>query len=35
MIFKKEKLGKNELIYGILIGVPNFFSAKFLLMALG
>jgi multidrug transporter EmrE-like cation transporter len=35
MLFKKEKLGKNELIYGILIGVPNFFSAKFLLMALG
>ncbi len=35
MLIKKEKLTKNELFYGVLIGVPNFFSAKFLLMALG
>lgn len=30
-IYKKEKLSKYHLIYGILIGVPNFLSAKFLL----
>ena len=32
---KKEKIGKNEVLYGLLIGIPNFFSAKFLLKALG
>ena len=30
-IYKKEKLSKYHLIYGVLIGVPNFLSAKFLL----
>ena len=29
-----ERLGIKELLYGTLIGVPNFFSAKFLLGAL-
>lgn len=29
-----EKLGKWEWIFGLLIGIPNFFSAKFLLGAL-
>ena len=29
-----EKLGKWEWIFGLLIGIPNFFSAKFLLAAL-
>lgn len=33
-IFKKEKLGKNEVIYGLLIGIPNYFSAHFLLLSL-
>ena len=33
-IQKKEKVGKNEIIYGMVIGIPNFFSAKFLLKAL-
>ncbi|MBR5284318.1 MAG: EamA family transporter [Clostridia bacterium] len=31
---KKQKVGKNELFYGFLVGVPNYFSAKFLLAAL-
>ena len=35
MVFKKEKPGKLELLFGLLIGVPNFYSAKFLLKALG
>ncbi len=34
LLFKKQKVGKNEIVYGILIGIPNFFSAKFLLHAL-
>jgi len=32
--FKKQKLGKREWLFGLLIGIPNFFSAKFLLGAL-
>ena len=35
MLIKKEKPGKNELLFGALIGIPNFFSSKFLLGALG
>lgn len=31
---QKEAPGKRELLFGILIGLPNFFSAKFLLAAL-
>ena len=31
---RKEKLGKWEMFFGLLIGIPNFFSAKFLLGAL-
>jgi len=34
VISKKGMFGKKELLYGMLIGVPNFFSAKFLLGAL-
>lgn len=33
-IFRKEKLGLNEVLFGCIIGIPNFFSAKFLLAAL-
>ena len=33
-ISKKERPGFRELLFGVLIGVPNFFSSKFLLMAL-
>lgn len=34
VLYKKERPGVRELLYGTLIGVPNFFSAKFLLGAL-
>lgn len=34
MIFKKQRPGRPELLYGFLIGIPNFFSARFLLAAL-
>jgi len=30
----KEKAGKWEVLFGLLVGIPNFFSAKFLLGAL-
>ncbi|MBO5837128.1 MAG: EamA family transporter, partial [Oscillospiraceae bacterium] len=33
-IFKKERPGYKELLYGALIGIPNFFSSKFFLGAL-
>lgn len=32
--FKKQKFGSWEIFFGVLIGIPNFFSAKFLLGAL-
>ena len=35
ILWRKERPGKQELLFGLLIGIPNFFSAKFLLMALG
>lgn len=34
VVLKKEKPGLPEFFYGSLIGIPNFFSAKFLLAAL-
>lgn len=34
MLRKGQKPGKWEVLFGLLIGVPNFFSAKFLLGAL-
>ena len=34
VIGKKERPGFTEFLFGVLIGVPNFFSSKFLLMAL-
>lgn len=34
LIIKKERPGGKELLYGVMIGIPNFFSAKFLLRAL-
>ena len=33
-IYKKERPGKWELLYGLLLGIPNYFSARFLLRAL-
>ena len=35
MHHKGEQLGKKELLYGSLLGIPNFFSSLFLLKALG
>ena len=35
VIRKKERPGFREFFYGTLIGIPNFFSAKFLLASLG
>ena len=34
MLLKKQKIGKPEFLFGALIGIPNFFSAKFLLQSL-
>ena len=34
MIRRKEKIGKKELLFGVLIGAPNFFASRFLLAAL-
>lgn len=34
MLIKKQRIGKNEVLFGVLIGIPNFFSAKFLLASL-
>lgn len=31
---RKEKAGRWEVLFGLLVGIPNFFSAKFLLGAL-
>lgn len=33
-LFGREKISKNDILYGILIGIPNYFSARFLLQAL-
>ncbi len=32
-VWKKEALGGKELLYGFLIGIPNYYSARFLLRA--
>lgn len=32
---KKQTFGKKELLYGTLLGIPNYYSARFLLKALG
>ena len=34
MLTKHQKPGKAEIFWGLLIGIPNFFSAKFLLRSL-
>ncbi|MBQ4556707.1 MAG: EamA family transporter [Clostridia bacterium] len=34
LLVKKQRIGAKELLFGTLIGVPNFFSAKFILSAL-
>lgn len=34
MIYKKERPGKYEVLFGFLIGVPNYFASRFVLRAL-
>ena len=34
MIYKGQRIGISEVFFGLLIGVPNFYSARFLLWAL-
>lgn len=34
VLIKKEHPGRKELLFGVLIGIPNFFASKFLLGAL-
>ena len=34
VFFKHQRIGKNELVYGALVGIPNFYSSKFILRAL-
>lgn len=34
MVWKKERPGKAELLFGVLVAIPNYFSSKFLLAAL-
>ena len=33
VLYKKERLQPMALVYGVIVGVPNFFSARFLLKA--
>ena len=35
LAFREGKLSKEDLMYGMILGVPNYFSARFLLLALG
>ena len=35
MVYRKERPGISDLIFGLLIGIPNYFSSRFLLKALG
>jgi len=34
-VYKKERPGLRDLFFGLLVGIPNYFSARFLLKALG
>jgi drug/metabolite transporter (DMT)-like permease len=34
VLFKHQRIGRNEIIYGCLVGLPNFYSSKFILRAL-
>lgn len=35
MVTNGQRIGKQEVLYGMLIGIPNFYSSRFLLRALG
>ncbi len=34
LLFKQQRIGKREVLYGCLVGLPNFYSSKFILLAL-
>lgn len=34
VLIKKEKISKYDLLFGLLLGIPNYFSARFLLLSL-
>lgn len=34
MLHRKERIGIKEMLFGISVGIPNFFASKFLLIAL-
>ena len=34
ILLKKQRLGKMELLFGMLIGIPNYISSRFLLLSL-
>lgn len=34
VITKKQKIGKEEIMFGFIVGIPNYFSARFLLLSL-
>lgn len=35
MLKRKERIGKEEILFGVLVGIPNYFSTRFLLLSLG
>ena len=35
LLAKRERIGRWELLSGVLVGIPNYFSTRFLLLALG
>ena len=35
MLTKGQRIGKWEVFFGFLVGIPNFYSSRFLLRALG
>lgn len=35
VLYKKERPGLRDVVFGLLIGIPNYFSSRFLLKALG
>ena len=34
MLKRKQRIGRQELLFGLLVGIPNYFSARFLLLSL-
>ena len=34
MVSKKQRIGRAELFFGLLVGIPNYFSSRFILLAL-